>query len=83
MFVKHVINLYSRGISRFVKIKDVKKLRQDIEDDPVIKDQMVALGCLLVYTFGYYLAGILVAVHMVNNLDHCDEPENEGYESEP
>ena len=44
---------------------------------------MVALGCLLVYTFGYYRAGILVTVHMVNNSDNCDEPENEGYESEP
>ena len=29
---KHVINLYSIGISRFVKIRDVKKLRQDIEE---------------------------------------------------
>ena len=27
---KHVINLYSTGISRWLKIKDVKKLRQDI-----------------------------------------------------
>ena len=35
---KLAINLYSSGISRFVKIRDVKKLRQDIEDDPVIKD---------------------------------------------
>ena len=40
---KLAINLYSSGISRFVKIRDVKKLRQDIEDDPVIKDQMAAL----------------------------------------
>ena len=79
---KHAINLYSKGISRFVKISDVKKLRQDIEDDPVIKDQMAVLGCLLVYTFGDYLAGILVTVHMVNNLDRGDVPENEGYESE-
>ena len=55
---KHAINLYSRGISRFVKIRDVKKLPQGIEDDPVIKDEMSALGCLLVYTFGDYLAGI-------------------------
>ena len=77
---KHAINLYSSRISRFVKIRDVKKLRQDIEDDPVIKDHMAALGCLLVYTFGDYLTGILVAVHTVNNLDRGNEPENEGYE---
>ena len=29
---KHVINLYSTGISWWFKIKDVKKLRQDIEN---------------------------------------------------
>ena len=42
---RHVIKLYSNGISQFVKIRDVKKLRQDIEDDPLIKDQMVNFGC--------------------------------------
>ena len=29
---KNAISLYSSGISRFVKIRDVKKLQQDIED---------------------------------------------------
>ena len=29
---KHVINLYSIGISRWVKIWDVYKLRQDLEN---------------------------------------------------
>ena len=33
---KHVINLYSTDISRWIKIKDVKKLHQDIENDPII-----------------------------------------------
>ena len=37
---KHIINLYSSGISRLVKIRDVEKLQQDIENDLVIKDQM-------------------------------------------
>ena len=37
---KHVINLYSTGISQWLKIKDVKKLLQDIENDPIIKDQL-------------------------------------------
>ena len=45
---KHVINLYSTGISRWLKIKEVKKLRQDIDNDPIIKDQMANLGCLFV-----------------------------------
>ena len=57
--------MYSNGIFRLVKIRDVKKLQQDIKDDLVIKDQMAALGCLLVHTFGAYLEGILVAVHTV------------------
>ena len=81
---KHVINLYSVGISRWLKIRDVKKLREDIENDPVFKDQMANLGCLLVCTFGNFLAPVLVAAHTVNNLDLDDEPENkdESYESE-
>ena len=79
---KHVINLYTPGISRWLKIKDVKKLRQDIENDPIIKDQMVNLGCLFVCTFGYYLAPVLIAGHTANNVDFGGEPEDEGYESE-
>ena len=79
---KHVINLYSTGISRVLKIRDVKKLQQDIENDPIIRDQMANLGCLLVFTFGNFLVPILVAVHKVNNLDLGNEFENEDYESE-
>ena len=61
---RHVINLYSTGISRWLKIKDVKKLRQDIENDlRIIEDQMVNLGYVLVCTFGDYLAPVLIAVH--------------------
>ena len=81
---KHVINLYSVGISRWLKIRDVKKLREDIENDPVFKDQMANLGCLLVCTFGNFLAPVLVAAHTGNNLDLDDKPENKdkSYESE-
>ena len=77
---KHVINLYSTGIPRWLKIKDVKKLRQDIENDPIIKDQMANLG--FVCTFGDYPAPVLIAAHTANNVDFGGEPENEGYESE-
>ena len=80
---KHVINLYSTGICHWLKIKDVKKLRQDIENDPVIKDQIAGLGCIFVCTFGNYLAPVLIAAHTANNLDFGDELEDEGYESEP
>ena len=74
---KHVINLFSTGISRVVKIRDVKKLQQHIENDPIIKDRMANLGCLLVRAFGNFLASVLVAAHTVNNLDLGDELENE------
>ena len=66
---KHVINLYSTGISRMVKIRNVHKLQQDIENDPIIKDQMASLGCLLVCTFGSLLAPALVLAHTINNSD--------------
>ena len=34
-----------------VKITDVEKLQHDIENDPIIRDQMANLGFLLVCTF--------------------------------
>ena len=81
---EHVINLYSTEISQVVKIRDAKKLQQDIENDPVINDQMANLGCLLVCTFGNFFAPVLVAVHTVNNLDLGDgqDLQTEGYESD-
>ena len=74
--------MYSTGISWMVKIRDVKKLQQDIENDPIIKDQMANLGCLLVWTFGDFLAPVLIVTNTVNNLDLGHEPEDEGYESD-
>ena len=67
-----------------VKIRDVERLQQDIENDSIIKDQMANLGCLLVLSFGNFLAPVLVAAHTVNNLYLSDEQsyENEGYESD-
>ena len=81
---KQVINLYSTENSLVIKIRDVKKLQQDIENDPIIKDQMVNLGCLLVCSFGSFLASALAAAHTVNNLDLGDRQDlqNEGYESD-
>ena len=67
---KHIINLYSTGISRWLKIKDVKKLRQDIENDPIIKDRIVNLGCLFVCTFDDYLTSVLIAAHLAIKFDH-------------
>ena len=77
---KHVINLYSTGISRMVKVRGVHKLSQGIENYAIIKNQLAYLGCLLVCTFGNLLALVLVLVHTMNNLDLGNE--NEGYESD-
>ena len=79
---RHVINLYATRISRQVKIRNVHKLCQDIENDLIIKDQMANLGCLLVDTFGKLLAPVLGVSHTVNNLDLGNELENEGYKSD-
>ena len=67
-----------------VKIRDLKKLQEDIENDLISKDKKANLGCLLVCTFGNFLAPVLVAAHIVNNLDLGNEQglENEGYESD-
>ena len=79
---RHVINLYATRISRQVKIRNVHKLCQDIENDLIIKYQMANLGCLLVATFGKLLAPVLGVSHTVNNLDLGNELENEGYKSD-
>ena len=67
-----------------MKIKDGKKLQQDIKNDPIIRDQMTNLSFLLVCTFGNFLGPVLVAAHTVNNLDLGSEErfEDEGYESD-
>ena len=54
---KHFIKLYLTGISQVVKIRDVKKLQQVTENDPIIKDQMANLGCLLVVLLVIFLCG--------------------------
>ena len=74
--------MYSTSIVQWFQIKDVKKVRQDIDNDPIIKDQMANVGCLFVCTFGNYLAPILIAAHTAKSLDLVDEPENKGYESD-
>ena len=67
-----------------VKIKDVKKLLEDIENNPIIRDQMANQGCLLVCAFRNFVAPVLVAADTVNNLDLGLEQsfENKGYKGE-
>ena len=55
------------------KIRNVKKLKLDNENDLIVRDQMADLGCLLVCTFGLlvctFVLLVLVSVDTVNNLD--------------
>ena len=63
---KHVVNLYSTGVSKIVKIDNIDQLREDIDEDPIIRDSMAEVGALLVETFGRYLAPLLVLAHTAN-----------------
>ena len=63
-----------------VKIRGVHKLCQEIENDPIIEEQMAGLGFLLVCTLGNLLASVLVLVHTINSLDLGNK--NEAYESD-
>ena len=67
-----------------VKIRDVKRLQWDIENDPIMKDYMANLGCFLVCTFGNFLCACLSGCAYGEQLRSCDEQglENEGYESD-
>ena len=68
---------YSKGSHIFFPFNNVERLRQDIEDDIVIKDQMANLGAFLVCTFGSFLAPVLIAAHTFNNEGYkSDEDEN-------
>lgn len=69
---RHVIGLYLRDISQVDEFRDLRKLQQHIENDPIIRDQIGNLGCLLMCTFGNFVAPVLVAAHTVNNLDLGD-----------
>ena len=65
----HVVNMYSKGVSRVLKIDSVEQLRRDIDNDPVIKESMADVGALMVGTFGRYLAPLLIAAHTANHTE--------------
>ena len=66
---KHVISLHFTGISHLTKFKDMQKLQQDIENDPIIRDQMVNLGCHFVLYFVNFYAPVLFPAGAVTVLD--------------
>ena len=79
---KHVVNLYSTGVSKIVKIDNIDQLREDIDEDPIIRDSMAEVGALLVETFGRYLAPLLVLAHTVNRSEEFLENIMGNFENE-
>ena len=49
---KHLIKIYSNGVSKVLRIDDMEQLRKDIDEDPIIKESMADIGALMVSTFG-------------------------------
>ena len=78
---KHAIDLYSTGISRVFKIRDVKKLQHDIENVRSLKIRWLTSFVFQCVPKSEQLRQL---AHTVNNLDLDDEQglENEGYESD-
>ena len=54
----HIVKLYSNGVSKVLKIDDIEKLKQDIEEDPIIKDSMADIGKW--YLDGNYLWKVVI-----------------------
>ena len=65
----HVVNMYSKSVSRVIKIDNVEQLRRDIDNDPIIKESVADVGALMVGTFGRYLAPLLIAAHTANHAE--------------
>ena len=64
---KHLIKIYSNGVSKVLRIDDMEQLRKDIDEDLFIKDSMADIGALMVSTFGKWLSSILIAFHTTNH----------------
>ena len=83
---KHVVKLYTIGVSRFLKIDSHEQLRKDIDEDPIIKESMAEVGALLVSAFGPWLLPLLVLAHTANRCQglaqSSESPENNSCGSE-
>ena len=64
---KHLIKLYSNGVSKVLRIDDMEQLRKDIDEDPIIKDSMADIGALMVSTSGKWVSPILIACHTASH----------------
>ena len=54
---KHLIKIYSNGVSKVLRIDDMEELRKDIDEDPIIKDSMADIGAR---SYGKYLWKVAV-----------------------
>ena len=66
---RHLINLYSNGVCKVLKIDNTKQLCRDIDEDPIIKDSMADIGILMVAKFGKWLSPVLIACHTANHAE--------------
>ena len=72
---KHLIKIYSNGVSKVLELDDMKQLRKDIDEDPIIKDSMVDIGALMVSTFGKWLSLILIVCHTETHIQGSNNQE--------
>ena len=80
---RHLINLYSNGIHKVLKINNIEQLRRDINEDPIIKDSMADIGSLMLSTFGKWLSPVLVACHTTNHTEGFVTKQEEPEEFSP
>ena len=66
---RHLINLYSNGVRKVLKIDYIDQLCRDIEEDSIIKYSVTDISTLMVSTFGKWLSLVFVACHTVNHTE--------------
>ena len=66
---RYLINLYSNGVCKVLKVDDIEQLRKDIDEDPIIKDSMADISASMVTTFRKWLSPVLVACHTANHIE--------------
>ena len=62
---KHLIKIYSNGVSKVLRIDDMEQLRKDIDEDH--QRLYGRHWCSYVSTFGKWLSPILIACHTANH----------------
>ena len=71
------INLYVLGVSRYFKIKDTPKLKQNLNDDPFLNNALNNACCELYYKYGMYLAPFTTLLTTAQSIDFSEEEEEQ------